>query len=188
MKATILRATCMTIVMIGLSIFPSKAQNEFYNTKWIDGKIDTRTKYVMGYTGLYEKNSLSKYTYDKEGNFMMKEVYTWNRKYAWNDRHGIQIPDPSEDNWTPDYCIIHKENPANHVMMLEYYVWNQKDKKYNSDPKERMIYQQSSSKNEFIYLAYQKDEKYQELVNNVSFGSYMLADYLEKLKNEKKSN
>jgi hypothetical protein len=91
-----------------MNVFVVNAQEPFYNTKWEDGKMVSRTRHLLNYTGLYEQQVISKYTYDEKGDFLTKEVYEWRRKYVWNDEKGLYCPDYSENNWIPQYCIQQK--------------------------------------------------------------------------------
>ena len=64
MKTSILRIAGFAAGVLWMSVFGAKAQEPFYDTTWgDDGRTASRTKYVMSYTGLYEQESVSKYTY-----------------------------------------------------------------------------------------------------------------------------
>lgn len=174
MKKSSLKIACLAMAVLMTDGFVAKAQEPFYDTKRTDGKIDTKTGYVMGYSGLYEKNTLSEYTYDEEGNFLMKEVFIWNCKYKWYDKRSIWIPDYSESNWIPSYRIVRNENPVNEFITLEYFIWDARKKAYNK-PVEKMIYQLNGP-NRFNYLAYQAGNKYTEWVNNIDYDREFLAE------------
>jgi hypothetical protein len=160
MKTTVFRIACAIIVLT--AGFTAKAQEPFFDTKWNNGKVETRTMYVMGYSGLYERNTVSEYTYNEAGDFVMKEVFVWKSKYVWNDKRAVWIPDYSKETWIPDHRILRTEDKKSNVITFELLTWNSWKKEY--DPaKEKMIYQ-SYNPNRFTYLAYQKGNRYTEWV------------------------
>ena len=174
MKTSILRTVCLAIVIFLMNGFVTKAQEPFYDTTWNDdGRMVSRTKYVMKYSGLYERESVSKYTYDEEGNFLKKEVYLWNKKYEWNDKAGRMYPDYSERNWTPQYCILHTKDLVNNFTYSELLLWNKNKNTYDA-PAEKMILQLNGPNN-INYLAFQKGGKYDEVTNNISYDKGLLA-------------
>ena len=177
MKTSILRTVCIAFSMFLVSNFVVKAQESFYDTKWEEGKMVSRTKYLMGYSGLYEQESVSKYTYDENGDFLEKEVYAWNRKYAWNDKAGRQYPDYSESNWMPQYRILQKNDLTGNFVSMELLLWNKLKKDYDN-PVEKIIFQLNAS-NMFTYLAFQKDNKYVEWVNSINQDRRLLAGLIE---------
>ena len=177
MKTRVLRTVCFVFIGFLMNGFITKAQEPFYDTEWKDGKMVLRTKYVMNYFSLYERESVSKYTYDESGNFLKKEVYAWNKKYEWNDKLCKYYPDYSENKWTPLYCILKKEDLASNFVSMELLYWNQKKKTYNA-PAEAIIFQLDNP-NYFNYLAFQKGDKYNEVVNNINYSRELLAKLAE---------
>lgn len=173
MKTNFFRTLCFAFVIFLMNGLAVNAQEPFYNTVWENGKVVSRTKHVMGYDGLYEKESVSKYTYNEEGDLLKKEVCTWDKKYKWNDRAGRYCPDYSENNWTPQYCILYKNDLLNNFASIELLKWNVGKKIYN-DPKEMMLFQLDSPNN-FNYLAFQKGKAFSELVNNINYDKELLA-------------
>jgi hypothetical protein len=151
------------LVMGSLSV---NAQEVFYSTTSKDGKIETRTKYAMGNYGLCEKKSVSEYTYDQEGDFVKKEVFVWNGKYTWNDKGTVWYPDYSKENWLPDYRIEKKKGELAGMVVMELSSWNKQKNTYNK-PHEKMIYK-FYEQDKIAYLAFQKGNKYTELVNEIS--------------------
>jgi hypothetical protein len=173
MKTSVLR--CFVVVVLLTAGFVVKAQEPFYNTKWEEGKMVSKTKYVMGYSGFYEQESISQFTYDAKGDFLKKEVYVWNRKYKWNDQANRLYPDYSESNWTPQYCILRNKDFTNNFVSMELLLWNNAKKSYDR-PVERMVYQLHDSPNLFTYLAFQKGNRYVEWVNSVYREGRLLAE------------
>lgn len=148
MKTTIFK-TMVIVVVATLASVSLNAQEPFYDTKWEDGKIETRTRYVLGFSGLYEKDMLSEYFYDESGDFYMKVVSRWNSK---------------KESWIPEYRIVQQKDATDRFVSIEYMTWNVKNGRYN-EPAERMVYQQNVWKDRFYYLAFQKDKQIKEWVN-----------------------
>jgi hypothetical protein len=181
MKTSILRAAIIAAVVLSTSGFTAEAQEPFYDTTWKNGRIETRTQYVAGYSGLYERNLLSEYTYDEAENFVMKDVFVWKKKYVWNDKKELWLPDYSRNNWRADYRIVQRIDEVNTLIIQEYFVWNDRKKEYG-EPMEKMIYQLDNS-NRFNYLAYQKGDKYTEWVNNL-LDKELLAEFFKNIENK----
>ena len=168
-----LKTVSFALVIFLMSGFVTQAQAPFYDTKFEDGKVVSRTKYVMMYSGFYERESESKYTYNEEGDFLKKEFFVWNKKYKWNDKAGRMYPDYSDNNWTPKYSIVQKKDFANNFINMEFSLWNNSKKAYNS-PAETMIFQLNDA-NYINYLAFQKGNEYDEVTNNINFSRELLA-------------
>ena len=126
----------------------------------------------MGDFGMYEPKFEIKNTYDQKGDFLKKEVYVWNPKYELNEKTGRWDPDYSEKNWTPKYCVLKKNDLLNNFVITELRLWNKKSKAYD-EPIEKMIYQMTDA-NHFIYLAFLKENKYNEIVNNIKYDNGLL--------------
>jgi hypothetical protein len=177
MKTSILRTAGFALGMILASIFGVNAQESFYDTKWEDGKMVSKTEYVMGYYGLYVQKSVSKFSYDENGDFLKKEVSIWNGKYKWNDKVNGRYPDYSESNFIPQYNITREDNLMTGFVVLELTLWNTAKKKHDN-PIEKMIFQLNGL-NRFNYLAFQIDNKYVEWVNNINNDNKLLAKVAE---------
>jgi len=173
MKTSILRTACFVFVIVLANGFVTKAQESFCNTKWENGKVVSKTKYEMGDYGMFEPKFEIKFAYDKEGNFLEKEVSVCNPKYDFNDKTGRWEPDCSEKNWTPQYRILQKKDLASNFISVELYLWNTKEKSYNA-PTETMIYQTKDS-NHFNYLAFTRGNKYDEVANLINYDKELLA-------------
>jgi len=173
MKTRILRTVCIAFSMVLVINFVAKAQQPFYDTKWENGKMVSRTEYVMGDYGLYVQKTVSKLFYDESGDFLKKEVSVWNGKYSWikNDYR----PDYNENNYIPLYCITRNNDLANGFVFMELLLWDKEKKAYDKSI-EKMIFQLNDA-NMLNYLAYQKGEKYVEWVNNynIRFDRELLA-------------
>ena len=174
MKTSILRTVCFAVVIILMSGFVTKAQNEpFFNTKWENGKVVSKTKFDMGNYGMFEPKYEVKYAYDENGDLLKKEVCVWNPKYELNRKTGRWDSDYSESNWTPEYCIIQKKDLVNNFVYAELSRWNKKENSYDA-PAESMVFQLNDA-NHFNYLAFQKGDKYDEVVNNINYDRGLLA-------------
>ena len=174
MKTSILEKVCIAFVIILMNGFVSKAQEQpFYDTVWEEGRVVSRTKHEMGRYGMCVRTQVSKYTYGEEGGFLKKEVLVWNKKYKWNEKAGKYCPDYDETNWTPSYCILYTKDSLSDFVALELCLWNRKQNGYDS-PIESMHYQLNVPQN-FNYLAFYKDNKYDEWVNNISYDRELLA-------------
>jgi hypothetical protein len=174
MKTSILRTVCFALCIFLASNFVTKAQDSFCDTKWENGRRVSATKYVLGYNGLYERESVSKYTYDDKGDFLEKEVYVWNPKYVWHDKAG-KYPDYSESNWIPQYRILQKKDLVSDMVSLELLCWN-KEKKAYDQAIEKIIYRLDNTQNRFYYYAFQKGDKFVEEVNQINFKKELLAE------------
>jgi hypothetical protein len=172
MKTSILRTVCFTFGIFLASHFAVKAQEAFYDTKWEDGRMVSRTKYVMGYSGFCEQRSVSKFTYDSEGEFLKKEVYDWTPKYAW-DKNGRCYPDYNESNFIPRYRITREKHPVSNMVTMALLLWNKQKKTYD-DPIEKTVFQLDGV-NRFNYLAFEKDERYVVWVNHIHYDREILA-------------
>jgi hypothetical protein len=178
MKTTFLRIACVAVISFLLNGFVMKAQEPFYDTKWEDGRMVSRTKYVVGYYGLYVQKSISKYTYDEKGDLLEKEVYVWNPKYVWHDKTGRYYPEYSENNRIPQYRIQQKKDLVSNMVSLELLLWNKNEKTYDQ-PIEKMIFQLNDAHNRFYYYASQKGDKFVEEVNQINFNKNLFAEFLE---------
>lgn len=172
MKTNFLRIACFAVGIFLMSGFVAKAQTPFYDTKWEEGKMVSRTKYVMGDFGLYVQESVSKYTYDENGDILKKEVCVWNPAYERNDK-GKYYPDYSDTNWTPKYCYLYNKDHISDFVSIELCIWNKKEKMYNN-PVETMIFQLKDV-NHYNYLAFIKDNECGEIVNNLSYNRGLIA-------------
>jgi len=177
MKTNILRTACFAFIALLMSSFVTKAQEPFYNAKWEDGKMVSRTKYVMGNCGISVQESVSKFTYDENGDLLKKEVVAWNPKYEWNDKTGRWNPDYSESNWTPQYCILFSKDLISDFVSINLCLWNKKEKGFDN-PVETMLFQLKDS-NHFSYLAFQKGNKYDVVINNINYDRALLAKLAE---------
>jgi len=177
MKTRILSAVCLAVCVCLLNSFVTKAQVPFYETKWEDGKMVSKTKFEMGGYGMFEPKSVIKYEYNEKGDFVKKEVCVWNPKYDYNNKVGRWEPDYSEINWTPKYCILQKKDVIDNFVYTELLLWNKKEKAYNT-PAETMIFQLKDS-NHFNYLAFQKGNEYDEMANNINYHRELLAGLAE---------
>ena len=173
MRTSVVGIACLAFAGFLMSGFVTKAQDGFYDTKWENEKVVSKTKFEMGDYGMYEPKFEIKYAYDENGDFMKKEVCVWNPKYVWNDKTGRWDPDYSDANWTPQYCIEQKEDLVNNFIYAELLLWNRKEKIYNA-PAETMIYQLKDA-NHFNYLAFSKDNKYDEVANTINYDRELLA-------------
>ena len=174
MKTSILKTVCVTFAVLLMSGFATKAQEPFYDTEYNEyGRMVSKTKYVMKYSGLYERESVTKCSYDDDGNFLKKEVFLWNEKYVWNDKAGRYIPDYSEKNWTPQYCILNNNDIVNNFIYSELLIWNKSKQTYDT-PKETMIIQ-LNDKNYLNYFAFQSGGKFEVVTNNINYNSELLA-------------
>jgi len=165
MKTKILRTVCIAFSMVLVCNFAAKAQEPFFDTKWEDGKIVSKTEYVMGFYGLYVQKSVTKFSYDENGDFLKKEVSLWNGKYRWNNKLNGRYPDYNESNFIPQYSIVKENDWVKGLVTLELLVWNKTKNEYGN-PIEKMIFQLDGP-NRFNYLAFQKDNTYVEWVNNI---------------------
>ena len=178
MKTSILRTAGFAIVIFLMSGFAAKAQESFCDTKWDNhGNVVSKTKFEMGYYGMYEPKYVAKYAYDEKGGFLKKEVCVWNPKYVLNDKSGRYEPDYSESNWTPQYCILQKKDLKNNFVTFALQRWNRKQKAYDA-PVETMIFQQKDS-NKFNYLAFSKGTEYEVVTNLVKIDNGLLAKRAE---------
>jgi hypothetical protein len=173
MEKSIFRIAYVAAIVLLACGFTAKSQEPFYNTEWKDGRIISVTKHEMGYSGLYEKKAISEYTYDEDGDFVMKEVFVWNGKYVWYEKGGIRIPDYSKKNWIPDSRIVCSIDLTSNIVTYELFKWNSWKKEYK-EPIEKLIYKVEPNK--FIYYAYQKGNKYTEFVNNTG-NTKLLAEF-----------
>ena len=162
MKTNILRTACLAISIFLMSSFAIKAQTSFYDTKEVEGKVVSRTKYVMGNYGINVPESVSKYTYSEDGELLKKEVFIWNPKYDWNDKTERYNPDFNESNWTLQYCILYGKDMISDFASVELCIWNKKAKAYDL-PIETMIFQLKDA-NHFNYLAFLKGDKCENIV------------------------
>jgi hypothetical protein len=149
------------------NVFTVNAQSPFYDTKKEDGKIISNIKYVMGNRGLYEQKSVSKYTYDKNGDFEKKEVYVWIPKYA-QDQRGNYYPDYSEKNYVPHYCIAHRKDPGIGTVSFTLHLWDRKKNSYGAAA-EKMIFLQDEANGLLNYLAFQKKNEYLVQIDNINY-------------------
>jgi hypothetical protein len=173
MKTTILRITCAAIALTFSCSLASKSQTAIYDTELENGTIKTQIKCVIGYSGLYEKNSISEYTYNEDGTIKMKEVYAWNKKYEWVSKQAMWAPNYNQENWTPNYKFVFKEDKTNNLVTIEYYTWNKKTNSYNESIN-KIMYQLNDAKDRIYYLALQKDNKIDILVGE-EFDRQMIA-------------
>jgi len=176
MKTSILRTVCFAFVAVLMNGFVSKAQNSFYDTKMENGKVVSKTKYVKGDFGMSIKESEAKYTYNKNGDLLKKETYVWNPTYAKN-ADGRYYADYSEINWTPQYCMLYKKDSISKFVFVELLSWNFTEKEF-VNPVETMVFRLNES-NQFNYLAFQKGDKYKEVINTLNSGKDLLADVTE---------
>ena len=178
MKTNIFRTVCFAVVIILMSDFVAKAQNEpFFKTVWENGRVVSKTKYEMGSYGMIEPKFEAKFTYDANGDFTKKEVFIWNPKYELNNKTGRWDPDYSESNWTPEYCIVQKKDLVNNFVYVELRLWSKEGKVYNA-PAESMIYQLRDASH-FNYLAFSREDKYEELANTIKYDKELLARLAE---------
>jgi len=177
MKKSIFKIVSFVFVIFLMNTLVSKAQNQpFFDTKWNEsGKVVSKTKYAMGDYGFVEPQWEVKYSYDENGDFLKKEYWMWNKKYNFNKKTGRWDVDFSEVNWTPQYCYVQKKDVINNFVISELLIWNKKEKRYNN-PIESMTFQLKDA-NHFSYLAFSKDNKYVEWVNNISFDKGLLARF-----------
>jgi hypothetical protein len=178
MKTSIFRITCAVLALTFTCSVASKSQSALYDTEWENGKIKTQTKCVMGDAGFYEMKSISEYTYNEEGNIKMKEVFVWNKKYDWISKKNFWAPNYNQENWTPNYRFLFKEDKANNFITIEYFTWNKKTNSYNESSR-KIMYQLNDAKDHFLYLALQKENKIDILVSGGS-DNYLLAKILNK--------
>jgi len=178
MKTSILRTVGLAVIVFLMSNFAVSAQKPFYDTKREAGRVVSITKYVMGDFGLYEQESVSKYTYDENGDFLKKEVYVWNPKHVWQDKTGRYCPDYSKSNWTPKYCIEQKRDLENNLVSLELLLWNEETKKYDKSIG-KTIYQVNDLDNTLNYLAQQKGNQIVEKINKINLNKDLLAEFAE---------
>jgi len=176
MKTSILRTVSFAVIVFLMSTFAVNAQKPFYDTKREAGKVVSVTKYVMGDFGLYEKESVSKYTYDENGDFLKKEVYVWNPKHVWNDKINRYYPDYSESNWTPKYCVEQKRDLESNLVSLELLLWNEETKEYDKSIG-KTIYQVNDLDNTLNYLAKQKGNQVVEKINKINLNKGLLAEF-----------
>ena len=177
METRILSTVCLAVCIFLMSGFVTKAQEPFYDTKWEDGKMVSKTKYEIGNFGMYEPKSVIKYAYDEKGEFVKKEVCVWNPKYYYNNKTGRWEPDYGENNRTPKYCILQKKDMVNNFIYVELLLWNKKEKAYNP-PAETMVFQLKDAEH-FNYLAFQKGNVYDEMVNIINYHRGLLARLTE---------
>jgi len=189
MKTGFLRTAGFAFAVVMMNVFVSNAQGTFYETEWEDGKKVLITKYVIGSDGIDVKESVSKYTYDENGEFLKKEVYVWRPQYIFimKNNRGKCIPDYGESNWVPTYCIERKKDFMSnliskkfrdHLISLELLYWNKKTKKYDK-LKERIIYQLNDSGSTYNYLASQKGNKLVEGINKIKLNKDLLTEFSE---------
>ena len=178
MKTSIFRTVSFAVIVFLMSNFTVNAQKPFYDTKWEDGRVVSKTKYAMGDFGVYEQESVSKYTYDENGDFLKKEVYVWNPRHVWQDKVGRYCPDYSESNWIPKYRIERKKDLENSLVSLELLVWNEETKEYDKSIG-KTIYQLNDLDNSLNYLARQKGDKFVEEINRVNLNKELLAEFAE---------
>jgi hypothetical protein len=178
MKTSILRTVCFAVVIFLTNAVVIKAQEPFYDRSWdAEGRILSSAKYVMGYFGMSIVESVSKSTYDENGDLLKKEVFVWKPKYEFNSKRGRWEPDYSESTWKPQYCIQHSKDMVNNFVTIELLLWNKKTNAYDS-PAESMIFQEKDA-NHFNYLAFTKGKKYDEIVNNIDYDKKLLAKLVE---------
>ena len=174
MRTSFFRVGCLVFSIFVASGFVTKAQKPFYHAEKEDGKVVSRTTYVMGDFGYYVQESVSKYTYDEKGDFLKREVCVWNQKYDWNEKKGKYCPDYSESNWTPRFCILCHKNAISNWTTLKLLVWNNEKKEY-VDVASQMFYQLNDS-NRLDYLAFQKGNKYYERVKSIKYDRNLFAN------------
>ena len=183
METSILRTVGFAVIVFFMNNLAVSAQNPFYDTKWEDGKVVSKTKYVMVCYGMYEQESVSKYTYDENGDFLKKEVYVWNPEYVWIEKGNRHYPDYSEKNWTPQYRIKQERNF--NLVSLELAFWNKETKEY-SKPIETVIYQLNFLNNRLNYLVRKKGDKVVEEINNIEFNKELFAELVGRVENTQK--
>jgi len=162
MKANVLRIAGLAFTVLMMNVFVSKAQSTFYDTKKENGKTVSQTKYEKGYFGFAVKKSEAKYTYDENGDLLQKEVYVWTPTYKMNYKTGRACPDYSDSNWSPQYRVQYVKNSISNYVSIELSRWNLENNAYDS-PIETMTYQLNDSNN-LDYFAYQKGDKYNEVI------------------------
>lgn len=149
MKTTITQVAFAIIIALISFCSTASAQEYFFDSKWEDGKVISRTKYEVGFSGWYEKTVKYEYTYADNDNFLTKKFYKWNNK---------------KSEWIPQYCIERYQDETGYVV-LQYRKWDRTNAGY-TESEEKMIYQLDDLNNHFTYLAFERDNLYQEFVNS----------------------
>ena len=175
MKTSILRTVCFAFIVVLMNGFVSEAQKPFYDIKMENGKVVSKAKFVKGDFGMSVKESESRYTYDEKGDLLKKEVYVWNPTYAKNN-NGRYYADYSEINWTPQYCTFYKKDSISNFVFVELRYWSITEKAFDNLA-ETMMFQLNES-NELNYLAFQKGNKYKEVINTL-FNKELLVELAE---------
>ena len=119
MKTTVIRVALAAIFMVTISSFSASAQSEydfFFDRKYDNGKIVSKTKYELGYAGLFEPTYYFAYSYDSWGRLAKQETFKWNQR---------------KSIWEPVCCTDHSFDWFTNTMTLEYQTWNKKNMRYN---------------------------------------------------------
>ena len=119
MKTTVIRIAFAMILLVTISSFSASAQSGydfFFDRKYESEKIVSKTKYELGYDGLFEQTYYYAYSYDSLGQLEKQETFKWNKR---------------KSIWEPVCCINHSFDLLTNTMTLEYHTWNKKGMKYN---------------------------------------------------------
>jgi hypothetical protein len=173
MKTNVSRIVCFAFAVLMMNAVATKAQSAYYDVKRENGRMVSKTKYVEGNSGMHVKESVAKYTYSENGDFLKKEVYVWNQTYAWDKKTGREYPDYSEGNWTPQYRVECIKNAENNYVSVKLSIWDREEKAYKA-PKETMTYQLNAT-NRLNYLAFQKGDESVKVIDNINTDTTLLA-------------
>ena len=119
MKTTVIRVAFTMIFFVTISSFSVSAQSEydfFFDRKYDNEKIVSKTKYELNYTGLFEQSYYYAYSYDSWGQLTKQETFKWNKR---------------KSTWEPVCCINHSSDLVTNTTILEYQTWSKKNMKYN---------------------------------------------------------
>jgi len=119
MKTTIIHFAFVTILLVTLSSFSANAQSEynfFFDKKYENEKIVSKTKYELNYTGLFKPTYYYTYSYNSLGQLTKEETFKW---------------DTGKSIWEPVCCMEHSFDIISNIITLEYRTWNKESMKYN---------------------------------------------------------
>ncbi len=146
MKTTIIRIAFATILLVTIGSFSAKAQNNpdfFFDRKYENETLVSKTKYELGYAGLFEQTYRYTYSYDAFGKLTQEETF------KWNDRKSV---------WEPVSCIEHIYDILENTVTIEHRLWNKSDMKYNKTI-QYVVYQLDEQGNLISYTTGKGDNK-----------------------------
>ena len=142
MKTTIIKKAFVAIVITVSSVLSVNAQDFFFDKKYMNEQIISKTKYELKASGLYEKTTLTEYTYNEKDQLEKEETFKW---------------DVRKSVWVPAFCVNHIYNIVDNTYLIELITWNKKENKYN-EVSESAIYWMNEYGN-VVYWDFYKNSK-----------------------------